>query len=230
MFAHIAEIAEGLGAAWAAGSLVGLERSYHGRAAGFRTHALVSLAAAAAIIVAMEPGVVHGVFSSTQDRFDPSRLGQGVLTGVGFIGAGVIFKEGVSVQGLTTAACLWVTSVIGMLCGAGMYAAAGLTTLAVLTTLIVFRWLEAAAPGHVYAMAVFRFRAGSALSVPDLKAMLCDHEVDLSDLSFELKDGGDTFEYRGNVRTRHKAGFALLAGKLGQVPGLFEYNLARISK
>ena len=226
MFAHIADIAEGLGAAWAAGSLVGLERSYHGRAAGFRTHALVSLAAAAAILVAMEPGVLGGA----TDRLDPSRLGQGVLTGVGFIGGGVIFKEGVSVQGLTTAACLWVTSVIGMLCGAGMYAAAGLTTVAVLITLIAFRWLEASAPGHVYAMAIFRFRAGAALSVTDLKTMLCEHEVDLSDLSFELKDGGDTFEYRGNIRTRHKAGFALLAGRLGQIPGLFESNLARISK
>ena len=226
MFAHIVDITEGLGAAWLAGSLVGFERSYHGRAAGFRTHALVALAAAAAIVLTFQPEVL----GSAAGRLDPSRLGQGVLTGVGFIGAGVIFKEGISVQGLTTAACLWVTSAIGMLCGAGMFPAAGLTTLAVLATLIVFRWIESAAPGHVYAMAVLRFRAGTAPSENELKVLLGEHEVDLSDLSYQLRDGGETFEYRGNLRTRQKAGFASLAGRLAQVSGLFEYDLARINK
>ena len=230
MFAHIIDIAEGLGAAWLAGSLVGLERSYHGRAAGFRTHALVALAASASIILALQPGVLPGVFGSAPDRLDPSRLGQGVLTGVGFIGAGVIFKEGVSVQGLTTAACLWVTSAIGMLCGAGMYAAAALTTGAVLTTLIIFRWLEAAAPGQVYAMAVFRFRVGTAPSETELRALLGEHDVELSDLSYQLKDGGETFEFRASLRTRERAGFTALAERLGKIAGLFEFDLARISK
>ena len=230
MFAHLLDIAEGLGAAWLAGSLVGMERSYHGRAAGFRTHALVALAASASIILALQPGVLPGVFGSAPDRLDPSRLGQGVLTGVGFIGAGVIFKEGVSVQGLTTAACLWVTSAIGMLCGAGMFAAAGLTTGAVLITLIIFRWFEAAAPGQVYAMAVFRFRIGTAPSEAQLRTMLGEHDVDLSDLSYQLKDGGETFEFRASLRTRQRAGFTALAERLSQISGLFEFDLARISK
>ena len=128
MFAHMTEIAAALGAAWLAGSLIGIERSYHGRAAGFRTHALVAIAAASAIVLTLQPSVVAGVVGGGA-RLDPSRLGQGVLTGVGFIGAGVIFKEGVSVQGLTTAAFLWAPAVIGMLCGAGMFAAAGLVSL-----------------------------------------------------------------------------------------------------
>jgi putative Mg2+ transporter-C (MgtC) family protein len=136
----------------------------------------------------------------------------------------------VSVQGLTTAACLWVTSAVGMLCGAGMYAAAALTTGAVLTTLIIFRWLEAAFPGQVYAMAVFRFRIGTAPSEVELRALLGEHDVDLSDLSYQLKDGGETFEFRASLRTRERAGFTALAGRLGQISGLFEFDLARISK
>jgi putative Mg2+ transporter-C (MgtC) family protein len=214
MFAHIADIAEGLGAAWLAGSLVGMERTYNGRAAGFRTHALVALAAASAVTLALQPSVLPGVFASGPDRLDPSRLAQGVMTGVGFIGAGVIFKEGVSVQGLTTAACLWATAAIGLLCGAGLYAAAALSTGAVLTTLIGFRWLEAVAPGHVYAMAAFRFRADATPSEPELRALLGEHDVTLSDLSYQLKDGGGTFEYRGNLKTRQKAGFKSLSARL----------------
>ena len=229
MFAHMTEIAAALGAAWLAGSLIGIERSYHGRAAGFRTHALVAIAAASASVLTLQPSVVAGVVGGGA-RLDPSRLGQGVLTGVGFIGAGVIFKEGVSVQGLTTAACLWATAVIGMLCGAGMFAAAGLVTVAVLTTLVLFRWVEAATPGQQYALAVFRFRAGNAPGELELKTMLGTHDVSLSDLSYQLKDGGETFEYRANLMTRRKAGFAVLAVRLRQLSGLVEYDLATINK
>ena len=66
--------------------------------------------------------------------------------------------------------------------------------------------------------------------VDGLKALLGEHEVDLGDLSYQLKDGGETFEYRGNLKTRQKTGFTTLAARLGQIPGLFEYDLARISK
>ena len=224
------QIAMELGAAWLAGGLIGSERSYHGRAAGFRTHALVCIAAAATMLISLAPTFAPGGNVRAVDRLDPTHLAQGVMTGVGFLGAGVIFKEGVSVQGLTTAACLWVTSAIGMLCGAGMFAAAGLTTGAVLITLIIFRWFEAAAPGQVYAMAVFRFRIGTAPSEAQLRTMLGEHDVDLTDISYQLKDGGETFEFRASLRTRQRAGFTALAERLSQISGLFEFDLARISK
>jgi putative Mg2+ transporter-C (MgtC) family protein len=84
------------------------------------------------------------------------------MTGVGFLGAGVIFKEGVSVQGLTTAACLWATSAIGLLFGQGLIETGVMVTAAVLVTLVVFRWLEDVLPERIYAAATFRFHAGVA--------------------------------------------------------------------
>ncbi len=98
--------------AWGAGAAVGFERSFNGRAAGFRTHSLVALAAASAMLISYLPGISSGYPSTA--RLDPTRLAQGVMTGLGFLGAGVIFKEGVSVQGLTTAAALWATAALGM--------------------------------------------------------------------------------------------------------------------
>ena len=78
------------------GAMIGFERSFHGRPAGFRTHALVCLASALLMLVTI--------------RADPTRMAQGIMTGIGFLGAGVIFKEGLTVRGLTTAASIWILS------------------------------------------------------------------------------------------------------------------------
>lgn len=96
-----------------AGGVIGLERSFHGRPAGFRTHALVCLASSLLMLVTLYqwkwlPGV-----SLDTVRTDPTRMAQGIMTGIGFLGAGVIFKEGLSVRGLTTAASIWITAAIG---------------------------------------------------------------------------------------------------------------------
>ena len=219
-----------LAAAWAAGSLIGFERSYHGRAAGVRTHALVSLGAATVMMVAWAPALAPGLFPGDTPRLDPSRLAQGVMTGVGFIGAGVIFKEGVSVQGLTTAACLWATSAIGLLFGLGLFAPGALVTLAVLVTLIGLRWLESVLPTQVYALGVLRFHAGVAPDEARLREMLSDQGVGMDDVSHALLQEGEVFEFRGNLRTRHRGGLAKLAQHLRDLPGLREFEIQRISK
>jgi putative Mg2+ transporter-C (MgtC) family protein len=228
MSPHLIEVAVNLGEAWLAGGLVGMERSYDGRAAGFRTHALVGLAAAAVMIITLEPELIAGAFPGGGPRLDPTRAAQGVMTGVGFIGAGVIFKEGVSVQGLTTAASIWATAALGMLFGLGLPYAGVLTTAAVLITLIAFGWLEAITPGHVYALAIFRFHLGAAPTESGLRDLLGRHDVKLSDVSYRLDD--ETFEYRGNLRTRSPKAFGQLAERLREVAGLAEYELSRISK
>ncbi len=112
------EIVRRLCIALAAGAAVGFERSFHGRPAGLRTHSLVSLASAVLMLVA--------VFSATwfpargdMVRVDPTRMAQGIMTGIGFLGAGVVIKDGVSVRGLTTAASIWTTSAMGVLAGSG---------------------------------------------------------------------------------------------------------------
>jgi putative Mg2+ transporter-C (MgtC) family protein len=229
MFAHGWEIALNLLTAWIAAGLIGVERSYNGRAAGFRTHALVGLAAAAAMIISFEPIVVANAFTAPS-RLDPTRVAQGVMTGVGFLGAGVIFKEGVSLQGLTSAAGIWATAAIGMLFGLGLYFGGALATVAVLTTLIVFRWLENISTGHVYALAVFRFRAEDIPREQVLHDLLGEHDVTLRDMSYRLRDGGDTFEYHGVLRSKGSTSLRNLSTRLRQLPGLIGYDLDRISK
>ncbi len=105
------------------GGLIGWERELHDRPAGFRTHILVSVGSALIMIVSI------GMFYLFQGSdADPGRIAAQVVSGIGFLGAGTIIREGVNVKGLTTAASLWTTAGIGLACGIGMYFSAFVTT------------------------------------------------------------------------------------------------------
>ena len=122
--------------ATALGAVIGLDREYRTKAAGFRTHVLVALGSALFMIIS-----VHGFDDLPKDQMtlsiDPARIAAQVVTGIGFIGAGTIIFQKNVVKGLTTAAGLWVTAAVGMACGVGMY------TLAVVSTVIVLLCFEA---------------------------------------------------------------------------------------
>jgi putative Mg2+ transporter-C (MgtC) family protein len=223
-------MAGGLAGAWIAGGMIGAERSYHGRAAGFRTHALVAIAAAATMLVAYAPVFAPGARFVSLDRLDPTHLGQGVMTGIGFLGAGVIFKEGVNVQGLTTAASVWATAAIGLLFGAGEYAAGALTTVGVLATLLALRWLEDAFPGQVYAWATFGFRSVGAPDKAGLQALLAEHGLSMRDISYALTHDGSIVGYSGNVVAKRDKSLDDLAAHLLAMEGVAEFELSRISK
>src|SRR4029078_3095967 len=106
----LGEIALRLLAALALGGAVGLERSYHGRPAGFRTHALVGLASGALMLVSVYESEWFHATGVWRAAIDPTRMAQGIMTGIGFLGAGVIMREGPTVRGLTTAALIWLTA------------------------------------------------------------------------------------------------------------------------
>lgn len=111
------------------GGAIGLEREYRSKPAGLRTNMLIGLGSALFAILSIELGTVAG---------SPDRIAAGVVTGIGFLGAGAILRSGQSVRGLTTAATIWVNSAIGMATGLGLYnvAAGGATlTLVVLAIL-----------------------------------------------------------------------------------------------
>ena len=95
------------------GMAVGYERSFHGRAAGMRTYGLVCMASAAITIIVGYPQYWFGGLQPLVSTADPTRVIQGVVTGIGFLGAGVIMKEGLNISGLTTAASIWASSAIG---------------------------------------------------------------------------------------------------------------------
>lgn len=134
----LASVSLRLLAAVVLGGLVGYEREQANRPAGFRTHILVSLGSALVMVTAeyltrqYSPSII----------IDPTRLGAQVISGIGFLGAGTIIRNGCNVKGLTTAASLWAVCCIGLACGGGFYAGALLATLLTFITLITLKKLE----------------------------------------------------------------------------------------
>ena len=116
-----------LALAGALGGLIGLERELREREAGLRTHLLVAVGSALFTIV--------GAYAFASVRTDPTRIAAQIVTGIGFLGAGAILRQGFSVRGLTTAATLWVVAAVGLAAGAGYYSGALITTALVLLAL-----------------------------------------------------------------------------------------------
>ena len=116
---------------------IGLERESRGQAAGLRTHILVGLGSALFTLVS-----AYAFADTPRTNVDPTRIAAQIVTGVGFLGAGTIIRQGFTVRGLTTAAALWIVAAIGMAAGAGYYFGAVVTTVIILATLIGFRHLR----------------------------------------------------------------------------------------
>ena len=168
-------IALNLGSALVAGSLIGLERTYHGRPAGFRTHALVCVASALLMLLTTYQWQWLVGAPAEMIRADPTRIAQGIMTGIGFLGAGVIFREGLTVRGLTTAASIWMTAALGILYGAGLYYPAVLASVITLGILAVFNWFEKMVPSQLYAHHYLRFPKDKTLGEADVRRLLEGH-------------------------------------------------------
>jgi putative Mg2+ transporter-C (MgtC) family protein len=117
------------------GGAIGFERELREREAGLRTHLLVSVGAALFTMVSAYAWTDWRFSNESGLIFDPTRIAAQIVTGIGFLGAGAIIRQGLSIRGLTTAATLWVVAAIGMSTGAGYYAAAVITTVLVLVSL-----------------------------------------------------------------------------------------------
>jgi putative Mg2+ transporter-C (MgtC) family protein len=117
------------------GGIIGFEREHVHRPAGFRTHILVCVGSA---LVMVTSEFIYFKYSS-QVNVDPARLGAQVISGIGFLGAGTIIKEGVNVKGLTTAASLWAVSCVGIAIGIGFYSGALIATVIIFLTLVVIK-------------------------------------------------------------------------------------------
>lgn len=215
-----------LTAALLAGGIIGLERSFHGRPAGFRTHTLVCLASSLLMLVTLYqwqwlPGVPLDTV-----RTDPTRMAQGIMTGIGFLGAGVIFKEGLSVRGLTTAASIWITAAIGILLGIGFYVPAVLATAFTIGTLSFFRWIEAKLPSHYYAHHFVRFDRSNVMPEPELRAFLEQNGFTVANMSYRVSDDRLSFEYRMVIRTINPENLSALAVSLRQLETVRAFRIS----
>jgi putative Mg2+ transporter-C (MgtC) family protein len=213
-------------AALGVGALIGLERTFHGRPAGFRTHALVCLASSLLMLVTVYQNEWMTVMPIDAIRTDPTRMAQGIMTGIGFLGAGVIFKEGLTVRGLTTAASIWVTAAIGILLGIGFYVAAAIGSAATLAVLAAFRVIERRLPSEFYAQHSVVFERGAVMSEADLRQLIAQHGFSIADLSYRLKDGGRLFEYGMMIRTRDPRNADALSQHLCHLPDVLEFRIA----
>jgi putative Mg2+ transporter-C (MgtC) family protein len=179
------------------GGILGLEREMHGRPAGLRTHLLVSLGAAAFLM--LSPLLA----SMGQDAVgDPGRIAAQIVSGIGFLGAGAIVKEGISVRGLTTAACLWVAAAIGMTAGAGSYLGAAVITGIALVALVLMPRAETLFRQHSYrvleVITPLEVDVGAILTTvkeQDARILRCDLDRDYT---------GDTLKTTLVIRLFHK--------------------------
>lgn len=176
------------------GLLVGYERSYHGRAAGMRTYGMVCMASAALTVLAGYPEQWFGAHGATTAAThttlmvaaDPTRIIQGIVTGIGFLGAGVIMKEGMNISGLTTAASIWASSAIGVLVGVGFYAAAILLTLLSASLMMWGSKIESRLPTRPAVTIVMRFRPGFKATEDTLRRVATERGYIIANGSFSV--------------------------------------------
>jgi putative Mg2+ transporter-C (MgtC) family protein len=220
--------------ALAAGSLIGLERSFHGRAAGFRTHALVSLASSLLMLLTAFQSQWLPSLPLETLRTDPTRMAQGIMTGIGFLGAGVIYKEGLTVRGLTTAGSIWLTAAIGILFGIGFYFPAILATVLALLILSVFRWIEIKLPAETYSQLRVGFARKQAMTEAELHAFLKRLGFLVVSTTYSMKplegvEGASTLEYSMVVRTNDSRNATQLAQALVQHDRVATFHLTPVS-
>ena len=178
-------------AALVAGGAIGLERSYHGRAAGLRTYALVSFGSA--LLVA---GGQYELFS-TRDSGEVTRIIQGIVTGIGFLGAGVIVKEGFTVRGLTTAASIWTAAAIGVVLGAGSYWMGFASTVVTLVALTILRRIEDRLPSQTFVHFEVGFRRMSNMNEEHLRELIRQYGFTISEFAYRFDAASQSLEYRG---------------------------------
>ncbi|MDR5172902.1 MgtC/SapB family protein [Methylobacillus flagellatus] len=210
----------------AAGGIIGLERSFHGRPAGFRTHTLVCLSSSLLMLLTLYqwqllPGVPEDTIKA-----DPSRMAQGIMTGIGFLGAGVIFKEGFTVRGLTTAASIWITAAIGIMFGIGFYFPAVLATLMTLGTLSLFRWIEVRLPSHYYAHYQISFDRYNPMPESELRQFITDKGFTIANMSYAISHDGKLLEYSMILRTLDQDNISVLAHALQEMEIVRTFRIA----
>ncbi|MGL3821918.1 MgtC/SapB family protein [Sphingopyxis sp. R3-92] len=155
-----------------AGAIIGGEREYRASPAGLRTHILVALSCCLLMLSAVHQMEWLTDTPTEVVRIDPVRMAHGVLTGIGFLCGGVIFREGLNVRGLTTAASLWMTATLGILFGVGFYELAIFGGVATFFVLAAVTWTERHAPQRRIAHITLEYEPGTQIAASEVAALL----------------------------------------------------------
>lgn len=211
------------------GLVVGYERSYHGRAAGMRTYGLVCMASAALTAIFGYPEYWYGGHYAGMQYVSISQVIQGIVTGVGFLGAGVIMQEGFSISGLTTAASIWASSAIGILVGVGFYPAAILLTLLSAVSMLWLSKLEGWLPSRPAVAVTLHFKTDFVPSQDLLRNFALEHGYLLAGGSISITFRNQQSEWRFVVVVLDRskaASLTDLSNALSAFEGMDSFSLA----
>ena len=202
--------------AFALGGLIGLERELHGRAAGLRTHILVTVGSCLIMLTAIH---LWEDFH-TVTNIDPGRIAAQVVSGIGFLGAGAILRFRASVRGLTTAASLWVAAGLGLAVGCGYYAAGIWATAIVLSTLFLLTRFERRLIRRDWYKVLRVETRGEVKQLEEIRGILDDYAGEIKDLEIRRGEASDRFIVDVSLKlpTRHE--FDAILSDVGAVEGV----------
>jgi putative Mg2+ transporter-C (MgtC) family protein len=208
-----------------AGGMIGLEREYRSRPAGLRTHILISLSCTLLMLAAVHQVLWLSDTPHDVIRIDPVRMAHGILTGIGFLCGGVIFRQGFTVHGLTTAASMWMTAALGTLWGVGFFALAAGGTAVTLVVLTLFRIIDERMPQLTIIDVTVRYRREAAFPEVAFRAVMGECGLDPSGISHRLVAGGELVELSATLRSAKRVSAATLSARLYADASVVEFDV-----
>lgn len=212
------------------GMLLGVERTIRGRAAGLRTYGLVAAASCAMTVFSGYPHYWFGGTFPLDFYPDPTRVIQGIVTGVGFLGAGVIMKDGFSITGLSTAASIWMCSAIGILVGVGFYGAAIMLTLMSIITLAAVAKMEKYLPHKTSYAVQLVFKAGHLPNESNLRQKSFEKGFLISEggINVSMKDGQIIWRYNAySIPNQKTPSLTEISNELTAHEGIAAFDISK---
>jgi putative Mg2+ transporter-C (MgtC) family protein len=223
---YLADFLAPVMAATVAAGLIGLERELRAHPAGLRTHILVGMSSALLMLgAAHQASWVPTDIPRDMIRFDPARMAHGILTGVGFLCGGVIFRQGLTVHGLTSAASLWGTAALGVLYGARAYDLAVTGTVVTLVVLVILRWVDQRLPRDRVVEVEVAYRRGDAMAHAAFTSLLAEMGLQPGRMSHALGDEGTTEQIGGRLRLRRGMRGQAVAERLLADPRVVRFQI-----
>lgn len=222
-----------MGLALLLGWIVGYERFFSGRAGGSQVYCLVSATSAAVTLLAGHPGLWYGGTSADPGGGDPTRVIGAILTGIGFLGAGLIVQTGLNVRGLTTAASIWGVAAQGVLVGVGLYLPAiGLTVLSVMAVELLPR-LERRLPARTAFTSTLKFREGYQPRTEVIQTFLAARGLRMPPNTMTVKFKHGHFEIDSLIFAnggRHSTTMSDVALELSRLPEIESFVMTRSNR
>jgi putative Mg2+ transporter-C (MgtC) family protein len=198
----------------ALGALIGAEREIHGHPAGIRTHMLVALGSGIFTVLS-----IHGFGQAPGAGIDPTRIAAQIVSGIGFLGAGAILKDGIVIRGLTTAASLWATAAVGMAAGAGEYVIGTVAAAVIIVSLWPINALAERLHGSTVPEIQLRLHLDRVDLIGQVSSVLLENKLEIGAISTQ-RLSKNSYQADLTVRARRSSAVTAVLDGLGRLPGV----------